>query len=118
MIKTIAAVAAMFLVFAVVSLSQAAQVTGEIKAIDKSAKTITIVKKVKGEFKETVIVVDDRTLAGVKTGSKVTVKFTTANGKNTATSVKAAKKAGAKNTESAKPAEPGEKKTTPRAGGY
>ncbi|MBU4320010.1 MAG: hypothetical protein KJ739_02855 [Nitrospinae bacterium] len=88
------------------------QVTGEIKAVDAAAKTITVVKKVKGQDKETVISVDDKTLADVKAGDKVTVKYTTADGKNTAKKVvkkaaakKMEKKAEPMKTEPAKPAE-------------
>jgi len=83
------------------------QVTGEIKAVDAAAKTITVVKKVKGQDKETVISVDDKTLADVKVGDKVKAKYTTADGKNTAKSV-------IKKTAAAKKAAPAKK--APAAG--
>ncbi|MCE5194263.1 MAG: hypothetical protein LLF28_02225 [Nitrospiraceae bacterium] len=59
-------------------------VTGEVKAVDAVAKTITVAGKKKGDV---VIIVDDKTLADVKAGDKVLVKYTTADGKNTAKSV-------------------------------
>ena len=69
-------------------------------------------------FLATVISVDDKTLAEMKTGTKVTVKYTTADGKNTAKSV-TVKKAGVKKTEPAKPAAaPAEKKAPAKAVGY
>jgi len=73
------------------------QVTGEVAAVDAAAKTITV----KGKKGDVVIAVDDKTLADVKAGDKVTAKYTTADGKNTA---KAVKKAAAKKSE--KKAEP------------
>lgn len=133
--KIIALIVAVLFVFAVASISLAAeekkmepakkeaapakakaekkvaakvtQVTGEIKAVDAAAKTITVVKKVKGQDKETVISVDDKTLADVKVGDKVKAKYTTADGKNTAKSV-------IKKTAAAKKAAPAKK--APAAG--
>lgn len=64
------------------------QVTGEVATVDAKAKTITVTKKVKDKAEDTVISVDDKMLADVKQGEKVTVKFTVTDGKNTATSVK------------------------------
>ncbi len=78
------------------------QVTGEVTAVDAKAKTITV----KGKKGDVVISVDDKMLAGVKAGDKVVAKYTTADGKNTAKSVKKAKE---KNTEPAKPSEPEKK---------
>jgi Cu/Ag efflux protein CusF len=66
------------------------QVTGEVAAIDAKAKTITVAKKVKDKVEETVISVDDKMLADVKQGDKVTVKFMVTDGKNVAKSVKKA----------------------------
>lgn len=83
------------------------QVTGEVAAVDAAGKTITV----KGKKGDVVITVDDKTLAEVKAGDKVTVKYATADGKNTAKSVK--KAAAAKKAEKkakAKKAEPAEKK--------
>jgi len=69
------------------------QVTGEVITVDTVANTITV-KKPK---KEVTVSVDDKTkvmtgkdkktFADVKVGDKVTVKYTTADGKNTAQSV-------------------------------
>lgn len=73
------------------------QVTGEITAVDAKAKTITV----KGRRGEVVMSVDDKMLAGIKAGDKVVAKYTTADGKNTAKSVK---KAEEKKTEPAEPA--------------
>jgi len=97
------------------------QVTGEVTAVDAKAKTITV----KGKKGDVVITVDDKTLADVKAGDKVTAKYTEADGKNTAKSVKKAeakaeeKKAPAEKKEAAPKAE--EKKAAPAkkpAGGY
>lgn len=127
--KIIALIVAVLFVFAVASVSIAAEekkaatkvmtVTGEIKAVDAVLKTITVVKKVKGQDKETVIVVSDKDFAAVKAGDKVTAKYTTADGKNTAKSVKKAE--AAKKAEPAKKeAAPAEKKAAPvkKAPGY
>ena len=92
-------------------------VTGEVKAVDTKAGTITVTKKVKGKEVETVVTVDSKakitmgkakkTLADVMAGDKVTVKYTEAEGKNVAKSVaiKAAEAAPAE-----KKAEPAKKK--------
>ena len=66
------------------------QVTGEVKAVDAKANTLTVTKK----KEEVTVTVDDKTkimagkdkktLADVKVGDKVTVKYTVADGKNTA----------------------------------
>jgi len=86
------------------------QVTGEVAAVDAAAKTITV----KGKKGDVVITVEDKTLADVKAGDKVTAKYTTADNKNTAKSVKkvaAAKKTEKKaETKKAEPAKPAEKK--------
>lgn len=122
--KVIALIVAVLFVFAVASISFAVeekkaapapaekkapakvtQVTGDIKAVDAAAKTITVVKKVKDKVEEVVVTVDDKTLAAVKAGDKVTVKYTTADGKNTAKSVKKVEAKPAKKAEPAKPAE-------------
>jgi len=135
--KIIALIVAVLFVFAVASVSFAAeekkaapakkvekkaapkvmQVTGEVKAVDAAAKTITVAKKVKGKVEETVVTVDDKTkitldkekktLADVKAGDKVKVKYTEVDGKNVAKSVaiKPAAKPAEKKAEPAKPAE-------------
>ncbi|OGW53451.1 MAG: hypothetical protein A2Y81_12365 [Nitrospirae bacterium RBG_13_43_8] len=73
------------------------QVTGDVKAVDAKAMTITVTKMMKGKAEETMITVGDKTkimmgeekkaLADVKAGDKVTVKYTEAEGKNMAKSV-------------------------------
>jgi hypothetical protein len=62
------------------------QVTGDVTAVDAIAKTITV----KGKKGDVVIGVDDKMIADVKAGDKVTAKYTEADGKNTAKSVKKA----------------------------
>lgn len=92
------------------------QVTGEVTAADAKAKTITVAKKVKDKVEETVISVDDKMLADVKQGVKVTVKYTVTDGKNVATSVKK-HEAKAEKKEAApakKEAAPAEKKEAPK----
>ncbi|MCX5718248.1 MAG: hypothetical protein NTW44_08130 [Nitrospirae bacterium] len=86
------------------------QVTGEVAAVDAAAKTITV----KGKKGDVVISVDDKTLADVKAGDKVTAKYTSADGKNTAKAVKV-KKAEKKAEKAEKKAE---KKTEKKAAGY
>jgi ribosomal protein S1 len=80
------------------------QVTGEVTMVDAKAKTITV----KGKKGDVVVAADDKMMADVKAGDKVTVKYTEADGKNTAKSVKkaAAKMEEKKTMEpAAKPAE-------------
>jgi hypothetical protein len=98
------------------------QVTGDVKAVDAKAMTITVTKMVKGKAEETVVTVNDKTkiilgkekkmLADVKVGDKVTAKYKEVEGKNIAKSIAiheakpVEKKAEpAKKTEPAKPAE-------------
>ena len=69
------------------------QITGEVKAVDAKANTLTVAK----DKKEVVVSVDDKTkimagkdkktLADVKAGDKVTVKYEEVDGKATAKSV-------------------------------
>jgi ribosomal protein S1 len=73
------------------------QVTGDVKAVDMKAMTITVTKMMKGKAEDTVVTVSDKTkimmgeakkaLADVKAGDKVTAKYTEAEGKNMAKSV-------------------------------
>lgn len=73
------------------------QVSGDVKAVDMKAMTVTVSKTMKGKAEETVVTVGDKTkimmgkekktLADVKAGDKVTVKYTEAEGKNMAKSV-------------------------------
>jgi len=134
--KAIAIFVAVLFVFAMASLSFAAEekaapapmekkaepakpkvkmVTGEVKAVDMKAMTVTVTKMMKGKAEESVVTVSDKTkvmmgkekkaLADVKAGDKVTVKFTEVEGKNVAKSIaihEAEKKA--------EPAKPMEKK--------
>ncbi len=73
------------------------QVTGDVKAVDMKAMTITVTKMMKGKAEDTVVTVSDKTkimmgeakkaLADVKAGDKVTAKYTESEGKNMAKSV-------------------------------
>ncbi len=84
------------------------QVTGEVTAMD--AKSITV----KGKKGDVVIAVEEKMVAGIKAGDKVVVKYTEADGKNTAKSVKKAEaKPAEKKAEPA--AKPAEKKAEPAA---
>ena len=136
--KAIAIIVAVLFVFAITSLSFAAEekkaapmaaekkapmkeeksmekkapakvkhITGEVTAVDATAKTITV----KGKKADVVLGVDDKTLADVKAGDKVTAKYTEADGKNTAKSVKKAEAKAEKKAE--KKAD--EKKAAPAA---
>lgn len=94
------------------------QVTGDVKAVDTKAMTVTVTKMVKGKAEETTVTVSDKTkimmgtekkaLADVKAGDKVTVKYKEVEGKKVAKSVAIheAKPAEKKAT----PAKPAEKK--------
>jgi len=107
------------------------QITGEVTAVDAKANTITV----KGKKAEVTVNVDDKTkfapkgktIADVKAGEKVMVKYTEAEGKNTAKSVKieGAKKAEKKaekkmeKKEAAPAPAAEEKKAAPKkSGGY
>jgi ribosomal protein S1 len=97
--KAIAIVLSLILMFAFTAVTfaaekakaKSAQVTGEVTAVDAKANTITV----KGKKGEVTISVDEKTkmmpkgktLADVKAGDKVTVKYSEAEGKNTAKSV-------------------------------
>jgi hypothetical protein len=78
------------------------QVVGEVVAADMKAMTITV----KGKKGDVVIAVDEKVLAKFKAGDKVVAKYTEADGKNTAKSVKkaAAKMAEKEKKEKAVPA--------------
>jgi len=83
-------------------------VSGEVVAVDAAAKTITV----KGKKGDVVISVDDKTLADVKAGDKVKATYTSADGKNTAKKVAvtpAKKKAEPKKKEAPKKEEPAKK---------
>ena len=108
--KAIAIIMAIFFGLAIASISFAVeekmaepvtktkvkQVTGKVKAVDTKAKTITVVKKIKGKEKEVVLAVDEKTritvdsekaLADVKVGDDVKAKYIEDEGKNVAKSV-------------------------------
>jgi Cu/Ag efflux protein CusF len=129
--KAIAIIVSVLFVFALTSLSFAAekaapakmeekkapakikQVTGEVTAVDAKAKTVTV----KGKKGDVTVSTDDKTkvtmgkemksVADVKVGDKVIVKYSEADGKNVAKSVaiKPAAAPAEKKTEAAKPAE-------------
>jgi Cu/Ag efflux protein CusF len=94
------------------------QVTGEVKAVDMKAMTLTVTKMLKGKAEETMVTVGDKTkiimgkekkaLADVKAGDKVTVKYIEAEGKNVAKKIAIHEAEPAKTME--KPAKPMEKK--------
>jgi Cu/Ag efflux protein CusF len=110
--KTIAIVLSLVLMFAFTAVTFAAekaaapaekaapatkavkkQVTGEVTAVDAKANTLTV----KGKAGDVMVSTDDKTkvmagkdkktLADVKVGDKVTVKYTEADGKNVANKV-------------------------------
>ena len=94
------------------------QVTGDVKAVDTKAMTVTVTKMVKGKAEETTVTVSDKTkimmgtekkaLADVKAGDKVTVKYKEVEGKKAAKSIAIHE---AKPVEKkAAPAKPAEKK--------
>lgn len=113
--KAITIIVAVLFVFALTSISFAAeekkaegaampvekpkvkQVTGDVKAVDATAKTVTVTKKMRDKAMDTVVTVDDKTkimmgketkaLADVKAGDKVRVKYTEIGGKNVAKSI-------------------------------
>jgi microtubule-associated protein 1 len=122
--KAIAIIVSVLFVFAITSLSFATdatkaapapakvkQVTGEVTAMDAKAKTITV----KGKKGDVVIAVDDKMMAAVKAGDKVVVKYTEADGKNTAKSVKKAEAKPAEMEKKAEPVKAMEKKADPAA---
>ena len=136
--KTIAIIVAVLFVFSITSIAIAAeekkaeetktaekpkikQVTGDVKAVDTKAKTVTVTKKMRGKATDTVVTVDDKAtimmdkekkaLADVKAGDKVKVKYTEIEGKNVAKSIAIQPKETAAPAEKkAEPAKPAEKK--------
>lgn len=106
------------------------QHTGEVVTVDTAAKSLTV----KGKNAEMVFTTDDKstvkinkdkkTLADVKLGDKVTVKYSVVDGKNMVQGieVKPPKPEGAaekKAAEAPKPAaKPAEKPAQPKSGGY
>jgi hypothetical protein len=108
--KTIVIIVAVLFTFALASVSFAVEkkaeiakpsempkvnhVIGKVKTVDTAAQTLTIAKKVNGKEQETVIAVDKetsitmgkekKTLADLKVGNNVVVKYTEVEGKNVA----------------------------------
>ncbi len=136
--KTIAIIVAVLFVFSIASIAIAAeekkaeetkaaekpkikQVTGDVKAVDAKAKTVTVTKKMRDKAMDTVVTVDDKTkimmdkekkaIADLKAGDKVKVKYTEIEGKNVAKSIAIQpKEAAAPAEKKAEPAKPAEKK--------
>jgi len=87
------------------------QVTGEVIAVDAKANTVTV----KGKKVEVIVTCDDKTkvmmgkekktLADVKAGDKVTVKYKEVDGKNVAKSIAIKPAVAEKKAEPSKPAE-------------
>lgn len=77
--------------------AKAKQITGEVKEVDTKTMTLSVFKKIKGNTQVTMFSVNDKTkimldnetksLADIKVGDKVKVKYTNADGKNIAKSV-------------------------------
>ncbi len=77
--------------------AKAQQITGEVKAINAGAMSITVTKRCGDKVIESVVTVDNRTkiskkdekktFADIKTGDKVVAKYTRVGGKNIAESV-------------------------------
>ncbi len=73
------------------------QITGNVRAVNTNAMTITVTKKMKRKVVEAVVTIDSktniitgkekRTFADVKVGDKVIVKYKEVNGKNVAQSI-------------------------------
>ena len=73
------------------------QMTGEVKEVDTKTMTLSVSKKIKGNTQVTMFSVNEKTkimldddtksLADIKVGDKVKVKYTNADGKNIAKSV-------------------------------
>ncbi|MDI6889858.1 MAG: hypothetical protein QMC83_02805 [Thermodesulfovibrionales bacterium] len=73
------------------------QITGEVKAINISAQSILVTKKIRDKVVEAVIKVNDttkiqkekeqKTLSDIKVGDKVVVRYTKVDGKNIAKNI-------------------------------
>jgi microtubule-associated protein 1 len=70
------------------------QLTGEVKAVDAKAATVTV----KGK-KEMTFTADEKLLKDIKIGDKIVVTYTEKDGKATATAIKAPKAKGEKKAE-------------------
>jgi hypothetical protein len=92
--KTIAILLSLVLMFAFTTAALAASVTGEVMALDANAKSLTVKGPKKGEV---ALTVNDKTkivegtekknLADISVGDKVSVTYTEAAGKNTASKI-------------------------------
>ncbi|OGW61524.1 MAG: hypothetical protein A2Y48_01370 [Nitrospirae bacterium RIFCSPLOW2_12_42_9] len=121
--KVIVSVVALLFVLSVTGLSFAAeekkaepakkektnvhQITGDVTAVDATAKTVTIKGKGKDKDKDVTLGASGIKDLTVKVGDKVTARYTEKEGKMVAKSIKAAKAKPKK--EEAKPAEPAKK---------
>ena len=83
------------------------QITGDVTAVDATAKTVTIKGKGKDKDKDVTLGASGIKDLTVKVGDKVTARYTEKEGKMVAKSIKAAKAKPKK--EEAKPAEPAKK---------
>ncbi|MEW6214786.1 MAG: hypothetical protein AB1478_06210 [Nitrospirota bacterium] len=73
------------------------QITGSVKAVDISAQSILVTKKIRDKAVEAVIAVDkttkierekeQKTLSDIKVGDKVVVRYTKVDGKNVAKNI-------------------------------
>ncbi len=73
------------------------QITGEVTSVDTKAMTVTVVKKMRDRVREVVASITDKTkikmgkenktLADLKVGDEVTMKYTESEGKNIAKSI-------------------------------
>jgi hypothetical protein len=92
--KTVAVLFSLVLMFAFTTVALAASVTGEVLALNADAKTLTVKGPKKGEValavtEKTKIVegTEKKDLADIKVGNKVSVTYTEAEGKNTASKI-------------------------------
>ena len=77
--------------------SEFLQITGDVKAVDRKAMTITVTKKIKDEVMAAITTIDEKTkitmdkqnknFNDIKVGNTVIVKYAEVNGKNIAKSV-------------------------------
>lgn len=73
------------------------QITGEVRALNPTAMSIIVTKKIRDKILETVVTIDNetkilkekekKTFLDIKTGDKVVVKYTKVDGKNVAKNI-------------------------------
>lgn len=73
------------------------QITGEVRALNPTAMSIIVTKKIRDKVLETVVTIDNetkilkekekKTFLDIKTGDKVVVKYTKVDGKNVAKNI-------------------------------